>query len=155
LHPGEGKEKVGMSAVVRRAAKETFALNMRWFVTTMEPPGQFARISDLLACVRDAFSEKEALISATFSYDRARVVPLLEPIRISEQPMIFDEIIGFTGVKRDQEGKLVYELEVAIGKRRLIHTVRFRQVVTLSEDLPLSLLNTGSKISTLALRQTE
>jgi hypothetical protein len=69
--------------------------------------------------------------------------------------VIFDEITGITGVKRNPEGKMGYELEMSFEGKRVNHVVRFTQRLELSEDTPLPLLEVASRISMLALKPKE
>jgi hypothetical protein len=154
VYLGEGKERIGASVMVRRLRASTFRMNMEWFRVVTDPPPEFGKISELVNCLREPFGEKEADVYALFSYDKKRVASFFKPILIPKQDTIVDEIIGFTGVKRNPQGKLLYQLEVSHGKA-LKHRVRFTQTIKLSENLPLSLLGTASKISTLALRPRE
>lgn len=155
VYPGDGKNKMGASVTLRRGKRSSFRLEMTWFETTVDPPTDFGRFSDLIDCIGVPFGDREAVVLATFSYQRERVSSLFKPIQLLEQPMIFDEITGFTGVKKNREGNLVYEMEVSLGQNRLRHVVRFTQMIKLIEDLPLRLLDTASKISALALKPKE
>ncbi|MBZ5542989.1 MAG: hypothetical protein LAO07_04830 [Acidobacteriia bacterium] len=152
VHPGEGKDKVGASATLRRKDRSRFMLELTWFETNVDPPAEFGRFSDLINCIGVPFGDREAAVVAIFSYEMERVTSLFKPIQLLEQPMIFDEITGFTGVKRNPEGKLVYEMGVSFGEKRLQHIVRFTQTIKLTEDIPLLLLETATKISALALK---
>jgi hypothetical protein len=154
-YPGEGKEKVGAHASLMRGPHKDLALVVRWFAAEEGPPTEFGRFSDLVSCAREYFPEREAFVVAVFSYDKEEVASLFKPIYLVDQPVIFDEITGITGVKRSPEGKMVYELEMSFGGKRVNHVVKFTQSLRLSEDSPLPILEAASKISMLALRPKE
>jgi hypothetical protein len=151
-YPSESKNKLGLSAVLSRIKGSTFELSAKWFEAQTEPPAHFGRFSDLVNCLTGSFGEREVSVQAIFSYDPDKADSLFRPISVTDQASLFDEIVGFQGVKRDATGKTLYEMEVSLGTKRLVHTVRFAQTVRLSEDLVLPLIETASKISTLALR---
>lgn len=155
IYPGERKEKVGAQVELRRRKGSVYGLFMLWFITTSEAPPGLGRLADLINCLAESFDDRDVVVGAVFSYDREKVVSLFKPIQLAEQSVIFDEITGFRGVKRNPEGKLLYEMEVAIQEKRLAHTISFTQTVRLTEDLPLPLLGTASRISALALRSRE
>ena len=67
----------------------------------------------------------------------------------------FDSITGFTGVKKNPEGKLVYRLEVSFEPEGVRHEVSFTQTVKLSEETPMQLFETAGRISALALKSKE
>ncbi len=156
VYPGEGRHRIGASAVLSRLTKNKFNFWIQWFETTVDPPDTFGKMSDLLGCLSYPWGEGEMQVSAVFSYDKTKVDSVFKPIQLAGQPAIFDELTGFTGIKRDPQGKkLLYEIEVSHGTNRLSHTVRFTQGIRLSEDLPLQLLDTANKISSLALLPKE
>lgn len=155
LYAGDGKEKIGLSAFLRREKQSQFGVGMRWFKAKGQPPEEFGRIADLIDCLGKTFQEKEVIVVANFSYNAEKVSSIFKRIHLPEQSTIFDEIIGFTGIKRNLQGKRIYVFEVSLGKKRIEHTIRFKQTVGLSENLPLLLLETASKISELALRPKE
>jgi len=160
VYPGEGKERIGLSVALRRAKGSTFIVDMRWFRTSLGPPAEFGHFADLVHCLGQQFGTRKLWAVALFSFDQQRVQSVFRPIQILDFPVlefpgIFDEIIGLTGVKRDPQGKVAYELEVSIREARLFHEARFTQTGTLSEDLALSLLETASRISALALKPKE
>jgi len=155
VYPGEGKEKVAAHAFVSRVRRKGLLLQVRWFEAEEGPPSEFGRLSDLLRCIPEDFAEREAFVWAVFSYDKEKVTSLFKPISLLDQPTIFDEITGITGVKRSPEGKMVYELELSLGGNRVNHVVRFTQNVKFSEELPLALLEAGSRISLLGLKPKE
>jgi hypothetical protein len=154
-NPGEGKNRIGASAALFRLRPNRFGLSVWWFETTSEPPSAFGRLSDLLECLEEPFGEREVQVYAVFSYDKDAVESMFKPIHVAEQPTIFDELVGFTGIKRDPHGKLLYQVEVSLGTKRLIHAVRFAQVLKLSLDMPLPLLETANRISSLALKMKQ
>jgi len=151
----ERKEKIGALSEVTRAKGDLFTLWMRWFRVPIEPPHKFARFSDFVSCLANTVGDKEALVTARFSYDREKVASIFSPIQIASEAGIFDEIVGFTGVKLSAEGKLLYQLEVGLGAKRLEHTVTFFQTVRLSEELPLGLLDIATRVSNLGLKRRE
>jgi hypothetical protein len=146
-----GKSRIGATAKLSRIGGNKFSLTFNWFEVDSDPPPAFGRIPELLDCLREPFREREVQVWAVFSYDRAKVESVFSPIQISNQPTIFDAVVGFTGIKRDPQGKLLYEMEVTHAEK-LVHTVRFAQAVRLSEELPMALLDTAHKISSLALK---
>lgn len=156
-YPGEGKDRIGAIAALTRADRSTFGLGISWSGVSTDPPAGFGQLSDLIQSLTEPFGEREISVGATFSYDKEMVISLFKPIQLAQQqqPTLFDELVGFTGIKRDPRGKTLYELEVSHGTKRLTHVVRFTQNVKLSEDLPLILLETAHKISALALKPKE
>lgn len=152
VYPGRGKEKIGAAAHLDRVAMDRFELEIRWFRTTATPPPEFGKLNDLFSCLGKSFGEKLAWVGADFSYKRKSVESLFKPIPVEQSSQLFTEITGLTGVKRNPEGKILYELEVELDKTQLEHRVRFGSVVSLSEQLPLALLEKASDISALAFR---
>jgi hypothetical protein len=155
VYPGEGKEKIGAHALLMRGPHKELRLVVRWFETEEGPPTEFGKFSELIRCASEYFPERDLFVLAVFSYDKEKVTSLFKPIYLVDQPVIFDEITGITGVKRNPEGKIVYELEMSFGGKRVNHIVRFTQTFGLSEDTPLPLLEAASKISMLALKPRE
>ena len=155
IYPGEGKDKLGAHSSLIRVSHKELALVVRWFEAKEAPPAEFGQFSDFVNCARQYFAEREVFVVAVFTYSKDEVTSLFKPIYLVDQPLIFDEITGITGVKRNLEGKMVYELEMSFGGKRVNHTVRFTQSSKLSEDSPLPLLEAASRISMLALRAKE
>ena len=151
VYAGNGKGRIGASARLSRLSGNKFSLTLYWFEVPNEPPPTFGKMPDLFDCLKEPFKEREVRVWAVFSYDKAKVESVFSPIQISNQPTIFDAVVGFTGIKRDPQGKSLYEMEVSHGEK-LVHTVRFAQAVRLSEELPMALLDTAHKISSLALK---
>jgi hypothetical protein len=150
-YPGPQKRKVGLSVRLERLKGVQFSVNLRWFVTEMDPPPNMGKVSDLFDCVAPVFGEREVDFWVTFVYDTEKVGSIFRPIRLDERTTIFDEIVSFAGAKHDPEGKHLYTLDVALGQRRLTHVVQFKQAVKLAEDLPLSVIPRAKTISALAL----
>jgi len=151
-YAGEGKRRIGVSAMLGRVSGKKFNLNVSWFEVPVGPPSVFGKAADLFNCIEESFGEREVHIRAIFSYDKTKVESVFSPVQISIQPTIFDAIVGFTGIKKDPQGKLLYQMEVTLGDKRLVHTVNFAQVVKLSQELPAALVDTAHKISSLALK---
>jgi len=149
------REKIGALSEVARSDGDLFTLWMRWFRVPIEPPLQFGRFSDFAKCLAGPVGDKEALVTARFSYDREKIASIFSPIQMGPETSIFDEVVGFTGVKRSADGKLLYQLEVGLGAKRLEHTVTFFQTVHLSEELPLGLLDIATRVSNLGLKKRE
>ena len=101
------------------------------------------------------FGDREAFVTATLWYSNKEAESLFKPIDLLGQPAIFDSITGFTGVKKNPEGKLVYRLEVSFEPEGVRHEVSFTQTVKLSEDTPMQLFETAGRISALALKSKE
>jgi hypothetical protein len=155
IYPGEGKEKLCVSVWLVRVPHKDILLHARWFEAKEGRPAESGRFGDLLGCIREYVPEREGRVTALFSYDSERVTSFFKPIRLADQPVIFDEITGITGVKRNPEGKMVYELEISFEGDRVNHAVTFAQTLELSEDTLLPLLEVASRISMLALRPKE
>lgn len=152
VYSGDSKERIGLFAQIRRIPKDKIALEMRWFETKTSPPEEFGKFGDLIECLAGSVGDLEASVLAIFSYDAATVSSIFRPIHLPEQSTIFDEITGFTGAKRNPQGKLLYEMDISLGEKRLEHIVRFSQTIKPSETLPLSLVETASRISAVGLR---
>jgi hypothetical protein len=118
-------------------------------------PAQLGQVKKLVEAMGDYFGDREVFVSATFWYSNEEAESLFKPINLLGQPAMFDSITGFTGVKKNPEGKLVYELEVSFEPDGVRHEVNFTQTVKLSEETPLLLVETASKISALALKPKE
>jgi len=101
------------------------------------------------------FGDREAFVTATLWYSNKEAESLFKPIDLLGQPAIFDSITGFTGVKKNPEGKLVYRLEVSFEPEGVRHEVSFTQTVKLSEETPMQLFETAGRISALALKSKE
>lgn len=153
LYPGEAKRKIGLSVLLQRVKGTNFWLHLNWFITEAEPPPGLGKVTDLFGVLAPAFGTREADITANFSYNKERVGSLFRPIQLAEGSRIFDEIVGFSGTKRDPAGKLLYTLDVELAQERLVHIVRFRQAVKLDEGLPMSLIPNAKGVSVLALER--
>ena len=151
---GDNK-KIGVFAELNRAERDGFRTFLRWFPAPSEPPAEFAKYFDFLEIVGKSVGETEAFVSAKFSYDREKVSSIFTPIQLGSETTIFDEIVGFAGVKRTPEGKLLYMLEASLDTKRIGHVVRFFQTVRLSEELPLILLDIAVRISSLGLKKRD
>jgi hypothetical protein len=156
-YPGEGKEEVNAQAILTRGPHKELSVLVIWSRSRAKegPPAESKRLSDVLRCIHEYLPEREVSVSAYFSYDSEKVTSLFRPIHLADQPVIFDEITGITGVKRNPEGKRGYELEMSFEDERVNHVVRFTQRSKLSEDTPLPLLEVASRISMLALKPKE
>ncbi|MGA9057146.1 MAG: hypothetical protein WB763_11605 [Terriglobia bacterium] len=154
-YPGEGKEKVNAQAILTRGPHKDLSVLVIWSRAKEGAPSESKRFSELLRCIHEYLPEREGSVWAYFSYDSEKVTSLFRPIRLADQPVIFDEITGITGVKRNPEGKMGYELEMSFEGKRVNHVVRFTQRLELSEDTPLPLLEVASRISMLALKPKE
>lgn len=151
VYPGDGKRKIGLSIFLERVKGNDFRIFMRWFITDADPPNEFGKVSDLFACLAPGFGQRAVDVAATFKYSTARMSSLFRPIQLDAISALFDEIVGFTGVKKDTEGKLVYIMNVALGKKELTHVVQFTQVIEMTEELPQLLIPKAGSISSLAL----
>lgn len=130
-------------------------MRMAWFQTTVSFPADHGKYSDLLACFGEPVSDQTAVVSAMFKYDAEQATSLFKRVEFPNQSTIFDEITGFTGIKRDASGKMLYEMEISIGEKLLRHEVTFTQAIRVTNELPYALLETAAKISSLALKQAE
>jgi len=156
IYPGEGKRKLAASVVIRRVhAKGPYAVSMYWFLTDEGPPPGFIPFEKFISTLTEVFGEREVDVRAEFTYDRSEVVSLFKPFDLGEQTQILDEIIGFTGIKRDTNGKILYTLEVNISDKFFTQKLMFRQTVRLDENMPIALVETASKISALATKPKE
>lgn len=151
----ERKDGIGVVAWVKRSKSNSFGTYIRWFRVGGGPPEQYGKFSDYLGTLSNAVGSREANIAAKFSYDLAKVGSLFTPIQMEAQGSIFDEIVGFKGIKRTSDGNRLYSLEVTLGTQRLEHDVGFSQTIQLSEELPLGLLDIAARISNLALKKKE
>jgi hypothetical protein len=154
-YSGEGKEKIGLNAELRRYDKNAIMLTLAWFRTKANPPAEFGKYSDLFECLRNPVVEMPGSVSAIFRYDKTKVTSIFKRVEFAEEASIFDEVIGFTGVKRNPDGKVLYTLQVSLGEKELGHQVGFSRPIRVSEDLPFALLENCSTISSLALKARE
>jgi hypothetical protein len=148
---GQGKGKIGVSASLFPVGSAGCCLQIRWFRTTVEPPQGFGDFDQFAECFGDKLQDADARVSAEFLYAKERFGSLFKPIALAEQPSVFDEVIGVTGVKKGPEGKILYRLEISIEEKHVAHRVTFTRPVTLSADLPGQLLDSANSISVLAL----
>src|SRR5579859_502067 len=155
-YPGEGKRKVAVSVYLSRAEiTDKCHVTMFWFVTEQEPPADFLAFTDFETHVAPLFGEREVSVEAEFSFDKNQIVSLFKPIEIGEQSQILDEIVGFTGVKRDPQGNVLYTMKVAINDKSIEQKLSFRQTVRLEEGMAIALLETAGKLSALAIKPKE
>ena len=157
-YSGDRKEKIGTVCIVDRMkgkARNRFIVSMRWFRAVSDPPREFGQLSDCLDLLGKIIGAKEAAVSAEFSYDRAAVTSIFSTIQMGSETAIFDELVGFAGIKRTPEGKLLYKLDVTLDAKRIKHSVTFLQTIRIAEELPLSLLDIASRISNLGLKKVE
>jgi hypothetical protein len=158
VYPGEGKRKVILfgllvSSEQVTAKKNQYGLNLFCMMSDQEP--RVAAFVLFESPLREAFGEREVNVTAEFSFDRKQVVSLFSPIDVGNQSQILDEIVGFTGVKRDPEGKNLYTMEIGVTDASIETKLSFKQTVSLDENMPLALLETASKISALAVKAKE
>jgi hypothetical protein len=155
-YPGEGKRKVAVSVNLAREIKtEKSQVSMIWFVTGQDPPPDFRAFADFESALAPLVGEREVSVDAEFSFDKNQIVSLFRPIEIGEQSQILDEIVGFTGVKRDPQGNLLYTMKVAINDTSIEQKLSFRQSIRLEDGTPIALLETASKLSALAIKPKE
>jgi hypothetical protein len=158
VYPGEGRLKVVLGCLLfpdegPSAKKHQYGLNMFCILTESENLAtEYAMFEGPL---RETFGEREVNVMAEFSFDKNQIISLFRGFDVGEQSQILDEIVGFTGVKRDSEGKNLYTMEIAINDTFIEIKLSFRQTVRLEENMPLALLETASKISALAVRPKE
>lgn len=152
VYDGVGKHKVGVSVSIGRAEDRSYAISLVWFRTTFGPPANFAKFSDFVTCLEKPFGEQDTDVSVNFSFKADEVESVFQPITIAEHPAIFDEIVGFSGVKRDSHRKLLYRMDISVSSNKVEHTIQFRQITKLTYDMPLALIETASKISNLAVK---
>jgi ABC-type lipopolysaccharide export system ATPase subunit len=109
-------------------------------------------VENLLA---KAFGEREVEATVEFRFDKGQIISFFQPINVGEHSQILDEIIGFTGIKKDHDGKILYTMEIAITDTSLEQKLSFRQTVRLEDNMPVALLETASKLSALAIKPKE
>jgi hypothetical protein len=154
-YPGEGKEWLGVEAILTREKQSRFSFRIWWYESGAAPPEARGQFKKLVETIGEHFGDREIFVTATLWYPNDEAESLFKPIDLLGQPAIFDSITGFTGVKKNSEGKLVYQLEVSFEPEGVRHVVRFTQTVKLSEDTSMQLCETASKISALALKSKE
>lgn len=154
-YDGEHSVSLGHAIFLKALDKTDFELTMRWFLTGEEPPPFMGDPDALTQVIRNTFGEREVNILASFVFDATRYVSVFKPFDVGEPSQIFDEIIGFTGMKRDPQGKLLYRMEIEVTPKTIEHKLSFRQTVKLSDDMVIPVLETGSKISALAVKAKE
>jgi hypothetical protein len=152
---GDRREKIGVFSELERSKKDVLTLFIRWFRVSAEPPERYGSYSAFVNCVTQTVRNKEAFVTARFSYNLERTASIFSPIQIGPEAGIFDEIVGFSGIKRNAKGKLLYKLEVTLGAKQLEHKVTFFQTIGLSEELPLVLLDIATRVSNLGLKRGE
>ena len=154
-YPGERKEWLGVRAIIGRLKQSRFPFLISWYEVGANPFPHFGQFNELVGAMGEYFGDREVFVTATLWYSNEEAESLFKPIDLLRQPAIFDSITGFTGVKRNSEGKLVYQLEVSFEPEGVRHVVSFTQTVKLSEGTPILLCETASKISALALKSKE
>ncbi len=155
-YPGEGKLKAATSVNLSRTSeKNVYGLTMYWFLAGDDPPPDFLAFTSVEPILANAFGEREVEVRASFVFDKNQIVTFFQPINVGEQSQILDEIIGFTGVKRDREGKILYTMEIAITDTSIEQKLSFRQTVRMEDNMPIALLETASKLSALAIKPKE
>jgi hypothetical protein len=153
---GEGKLKIGFSILMRvREKKGEYGISFRWFITNQNPPEHFGPAETFMDVLADRFGEREVDIFAEFQYDKGHTASLFKPFDLGEQSQILDEIVGFSGVKRDPMGKILYRMDIAVTNKVIQHKLSFRQTVRLLDDMIIPLVETASKISALAIKAKE
>ena len=148
------KEKLAVSGHLGRKSG-VFHLFVHWFRVESGPPKEYPTFSSLVETISSELGDREAYVTASFSYKQDEASSIFSPIQMATEAGIFDEIIGLSGVKRNPEGKLLYRLDVFLGDKRLEHRVGFFQTVKLSEELPLGLLDIAARISNLGRRKKQ
>lgn len=151
-YPGEGKEWLAVKALIGRLKQSRFPFVIWWYEGGADRPPESRLFKELVEAMGKCFGEQEVFVEATLWHSNEEAESLFKPIDLLGQPAIFDSITGFTGVKKNPEGKLVYQLEVSFEPKGVRHEVNFTQTVKLSEDTPMQLLETASRISALALK---
>jgi hypothetical protein len=154
-YPGEGGKMLSVLANLSELKASRFFLVIHWSEMTANPFPQFGQFKELVGVVREYLGDREVFVTATLWHSNEEAESLFKPIDLLGQPAIFDSITGFTGVKKNPEGKLVYQLEVSFEPQGVRHVVSFTQTVKLSEDTPILLCETASRISALTLRPKE
>ena len=149
---GTGKAKLGALGLISAASRSEYAVTLAWFRTTTGPPPTFGSFDDFLKGLSRMSISLDAGIVAQFAYKKSAVKSVLEPITLSDQTSIFDEITGFTGLKKDAQGKMFYQMQVTFHGDTIKHQVSFAQKVVFSEDTAAVLLDYASRISALALK---
>jgi hypothetical protein len=146
---------LGVMANLGHLKPSRFSLFVSWREVSTDPFPEFGQFKELVEAMAECFGDREVFVTATLWYSDEEAESLFKPIDLLGQPAIFDSITGFTGVKRNSEGKLIYQLEVTFEPQGVRHEVNFTQTVKLSEDTPMQLLETASRISALALKSKE
>jgi hypothetical protein len=155
-YPGEGKLVAAVSAhLMQTREKNVYELTMVWFLTEGNPPPEFVDFTPVEPFLAGVFGEREVEVRAAFAFDNNQIVSFFQPINVGEQSQILDEIIGFTGIKRDREGKILYTMEIAITDTSIEQKLSFRQTVRIEDNMPIALLETASKLSALAIKPKE
>lgn len=151
-YPGDSKlSSLGARAVVERMKGNLWAMEVLWAPPGGELPFPHGSFDDFLKHVSPAFGQRQAEVRAWFSYDMRKTTSLFRRVSLPDGAGVIDELVGFAGVKKDAEGKILYKIEIEIGEKNLLHRVSFSQPVRFSEDLPIPLLERASKISLLGL----
>jgi hypothetical protein len=155
-YEGEGSLKVGHSIGLRPIGKAgRHEILMRWFITNEDPPQDSIAVETFIGGMQSIFGEREVDVVADFTFDKSRTSSVFKPFDMGKHSQILDEIVGFTGIKKDPEGKTLYKLEIGVTEKTIEHKLSFRQTVSLSEDMSIPVVETASKISALAMKAKE
>src|SRR5262249_32779363 len=155
-YPGSEKEKLAVSVVLHKAkGRAGYHLAVQWFPVHEGPPKGAVPFETFEERMKDIFQEQEADVRAEFRFDSNHYTSLFKRIDIADLSPILDQIIGFTGIKRDPAGKVVYTLEAAFSDKSISHIISFRQTVKLDDNTPLALIETANKIVSLAIKPKE
>src|SRR5712691_7942270 len=100
-YEGEGKQKIGLSTRLDRVKSDEYTISIVLFPTESGPPPNFCKFSQLVNLIGRHVGEREVQASLIFTFRRDAVESLFQPFTVADYPTIFDEIIGFTGIKKD------------------------------------------------------
>ncbi|MDE3136764.1 MAG: hypothetical protein KGL59_09330 [Acidobacteriota bacterium] len=128
---------------------------MAWALVKTEPPFPHAPFDAFLRTLSPILQEKQSEVRASFGYDARHAASIFKRISLPDGAGVIDELIGFVGIKKSPEGKVMYKMEIVIGEKKLFHEISLSLPVTLGETLPTSLVEQLSKISLLGLMQKE
>jgi len=155
VYAGTRELKIGHSGGLIAGRKGEYVLEMRWFTTTEDPPPELRNADILISVLQQTVGEREVDVLANFVFSTAHLVSVFKPVDLGPQSQLFDEIVGFTGVKKDPEGKFLYSMQISVTDKALEHKLSFRQTIKLSDDMVIPLVETASKISALAIKRKE
>jgi hypothetical protein len=156
-YPGEGKVRVAaLTFLDKKDHKGTYKVTLAWFVADSEPPPEVLSLDQQAENILvKHFQEREVDVRAEYSFNKNEMTSVFRPIDLGEQSQILDEIVGFKGVKRDLSGKTLYTLEISFLDKSIELKLNFRQTVRLEDTMPILLLETATKISSLAVKPRE